>query len=85
MCLIMTLLAAVITTVLWYFRSRKGKTSLGMLSLIYWGAGIMWLVDGFFCLAAGEPFFDISVRDTMLGAIVIVAGIVVWSGIAVYK
>ena len=51
MCLILTLLAATVTTLLWRY-TPAGKTHrLGTLCLMYWGAALMWMVDGFFLLA----------------------------------
>ena len=53
MCLIITLLAAVTATAVWYFSSGKGNFKLGTLSLIYWGAARMWLVDAVFAVIGG--------------------------------
>ena len=48
MCLLLTLMAAVAATVAWYACEKRGTYRLGTLCLIYWGAGLMWLVDFFF-------------------------------------
>ena len=44
MCLLLTLMAAVAATVAWYACEKRGTYRLGTLCLIYWGAGLMWLV-----------------------------------------
>lgn len=79
MCLLLTAFAAVITTVIWYFHPELAKRArLGMLTLMYWGAALMWTVDGFFCVAEGEGFLDLSLNDALLGAVVILCGLIVW-------
>ena len=50
---------------------------------MYWGAALMWCVDGFAALAEGEPFVELSdaaamADDALLGLCVIGLGIVVW-------
>lgn len=78
MCLVITAFAAVITTAIWYFRHHERELRLGMLSLMYWGASLMWVVDGFFSVAEGEPFLDLSANDAMLGAVVVLCGLALW-------
>lgn len=78
MCMLMTLLAAVIATVTWYVTAPKRNLYLGTLSLMYWGAGLMWLVDGVFCVIEGGSFLDLSVNDVLLGALIILCGLAVW-------
>ena len=38
MCLLITALAAVITTLVWYFKGSGEKLRLETLALMYWGA-----------------------------------------------
>lgn len=78
MCLILTAIAAIICTSLYYFKFSDKKYMLHTLSLMYWGAALMWTVDGFFVLAEGEPFFDISLNDTMLGLLIVASGLALW-------
>lgn len=78
MCLMMTALAAVITTLVWYFKVQDRKLMLGTLALMYWGATLMWFVDGIFCVAGGEPFFDLSLNDAMLGFLIVICGLIAW-------
>jgi hypothetical protein len=80
MFLIMTALAAVIVTIIWYVKSPNDKYKLGLLSLMFWGATIMWLVDHIMAFAAeGGEFFEISTDATMLGVAVIVLALMAWA------
>lgn len=79
MWLIMTALAAIITTVVWYIKAPQDKYKLGLLSLIFWGATIMWLVDHVIAyLAEGGQFFEINLDGTLLGVSVIVLALFIW-------
>ena len=78
MCLIMTAFAAVIATIVWYFKVSDRKWLLGTLALMYWGATIMWFVDGIFRVTEGEAFFDLSLNDTLLGLVIVLCGLIAW-------
>jgi len=78
MCLLITALAAVITTIVWYLKIPNNPNKVGSLCLIYWGASLMWLVDAFFCLAGGEPFLNLSLSDALLGFAVVLCGLAAW-------
>ncbi len=78
MCLVITAFAAVITTIVWYFKASDRKIRLGALALMYWGAALMWLVDGFFAVAEGEAFLDLSANDALLGLVIVLCGLVAW-------
>lgn len=79
MCEIMTIIAALICTALFYVQKKNGKKdrSLVLGMLMFWGASLMWLIDCIFSAAAGEGFFDISMEDTILGIIILAAGFAV--------
>lgn len=85
MCLMITLLAAVVSTIVWYAKAPDNKFRLGTLSLMYWGAALMWTIDGFFCVAEGEPFLDLSVNDALLGFLIVICGLVAWIIILLLK
>ncbi|MPM05904.1 hypothetical protein SDC9_52199 [bioreactor metagenome] len=85
MCLLITALAAIITTIVWYVKISKSPNKVGSLCLIYWGASLMWLVDALFCLAEGEPFWDISLNDALLGFTVVLCGLAAWVAIRLLK
>jgi hypothetical protein len=61
MWLLMTTLAAVITTAIRYAKAPEDKYKLGSLSLMLWGATLMWLVDHVMAyLAEGGDFLEIN-------------------------
>lgn len=79
MWLIMTVLAAVVTTIIWYIKSPEDKYKLGLLSLAFWGATLMWLVDHIIAFATeGGAFFETGLDATMLGVSVIVFALLIW-------
>lgn len=82
MCLIMTIIAAVVFTALW---AKMRKQSLLTTTLMFWAAALMWSVDGVASVLDGEPFFDISQEDTLLGAIIILCGLAVFAVLAVFE
>ena len=45
MTLVIALLAAAVTTVVWYALGPKSTMKVGVLALMYWGASLMWCVD----------------------------------------
>ncbi len=79
MWLMMTALAAIITTVVWYVKAPEDKYKLGMLSLIYWGATLMWFIDHVMAyLMEGGEFFEMNLDATLLGLSVIILALIVW-------
>ena len=82
MCLIMTIIAAVVFTALW---AKMRKESLLTTTLMFWAAALMWSVDGIASVLEGEPFFDISREDTVLGVIIILCGLAVFAVLAVFE
>ena len=79
MWLLITALAALITSALWYVSAPADKYKLGFLSLIYWGATLMWLVDHSIAFAQeGGQFFEINADATGLGLSVLILGLLIW-------
>ena len=82
MTLLITIFAAVFTTVLWY--TRKDDTMrLGMLCFMFWGASLMWLVDALFEYAELKaayftPALEDMMNDLFLGLAVIALALVIW-------
>ncbi len=82
MTLLITVFAAVISTVVWY--KRKDDTMcLGTLCFLYWGASIMWFVDAIFEYIELEaeyftPALEDMINDTFLGLSVVALGLVIW-------
>ncbi len=88
MTLLICSFAAIITTVVWYLTRRDLK--LGTLSLIYWGASLMWLVDAIAeYIEAGAEFFSPAasdmLNDSFLGLSVVCFGLIIWLVILVVK
>ena len=84
MTLVITLCAAAVATVAWYAKAPDNKLRLGVLALMYWGASLMWTVDGINGLIEGEGFIEITdtaamFDDAMLGLLVVVVGLAAWA------
>jgi len=79
MWLILTAFAAIVTTVIWYVHAPHDKYKLGLLSLIFWGATLMWFIDHLVIyLSEGGAFFEISLDAFFLGISVILLGLLLW-------
>lgn len=83
MTLLITVFAAIISTIIWYQFSNRDEMKLGVLSLMFWGASIMWFVDAIFEYAElQEKFFTPELKDmlndTYLGFSVVALGLVIW-------
>jgi hypothetical protein len=79
MWFIITALAAIVTSIIWYVKQPDEKYKLGLLSLMFWGATIMWFVDHVMAVAIeGGEFFEVNLDATMLGVSVILLALVVW-------
>ena len=86
MCEIMTIAAALAFTALYFAGKSKGRPSKALFTtmLMFWGAALMWAVD---CVAEkmdGEALFDISREDTVLGFIILGAGLLVFGAISLF-
>ncbi|MCI6602697.1 MAG: hypothetical protein MSC43_00640 [Clostridiales bacterium] len=82
MTLLLTIFAAIIATVCWY-RSSEDKMQLSFLSLMFWGASLMWLVDAVFAYieegaASFAPSAEEMLNDAYLGFSVIALGLIIW-------
>ena len=86
MCELMTIAAAAVFTVVYAVQKKTGRNASAAFTaaLMFWGAALMWSVD---CVAnrlEGEPLFDLSRDDTMLGLLVIGAGTAVYAALCVF-
>ena len=82
MTLLITVFAAVISTVLWYTR-KDDSMCLGTLCFMFWGAAIMWLVDAIAeYIELGAAYFtpapEDMLNDAFLGLAVVALGLVIW-------
>ena len=84
MCLILTTLAAIVATVIWYCSATAREVKVSVLCWLFWGATIMWFVDLVFEYAEeGAAVFEPSVadvlNDSLLGLAVITLALVIWT------
>lgn len=83
MTLLLTIITAVICTIIWYTNKSARDVKVGTLCYMFWGASIMWLVDAIFeYLEMGTEYFNPSMADILndfyLGFSVIAFGLVIW-------
>ncbi|MBQ7739939.1 MAG: hypothetical protein IJT65_01715 [Eubacterium sp.] len=90
MTLLITVIAAIVSTTVWYANDNRDTYKLGTLSLIYWGASLMWLMDFVFEYAElkaeyfNQEFADI-LNDAILGVTVVAIGLIAWLVILLIK
>ncbi|MCR5594014.1 MAG: hypothetical protein K6F79_09750 [Saccharofermentans sp.] len=90
MTLLITVFAAVISTVIWYKNAPQSEMRIGTLALMYWGASIMWFVDAIYeFIELRDEFFAPAgadmLNDTFLGLSVVALGLVIWLVIILIK
>ncbi|MBP5231406.1 MAG: hypothetical protein ILO68_06705 [Clostridia bacterium] len=90
MTLLITVLAAAVSTILWYRNAPKSEMRLGILCLMYWGASLMWLVDAVFeFVELGSAYFRPALadmaNDAFLGLSAVALGLVIWLAILLIK
>ena len=83
MTLLITIFAAITVTLIWYKKAPDNSMRLGMLSLMFWGASLMWLIDAVFEYAElGTEFFtpagEDMLNDSYLGLCVVALGLIIW-------
>lgn len=90
MTLLVSTVAAIVCTLLWYLRLGREDLKLGTLALMFWGASLMWFVDAvveymelgaeYFAPEAGD-----MLNDTFLGLSVVALGLMIWMVILFVK
>ncbi len=91
MTLLITVSAAVISSIVWYVKSpAAGNMRLGTLCLMYWGASLMWTVDAVFeYIELKDAFFAPApadmLNDAFLGFSAVALGLVIWLVIVLIK
>ncbi|MBE6742538.1 MAG: hypothetical protein E7570_09620 [Ruminococcaceae bacterium] len=90
MTLLITVFAAIVSTILWYANEQRDTYKFGTLSLIYWGASLMWFID--FIAEYAELKADYFVQefadilnDSLLGLAVVALGLIAWLVILLIK
>jgi hypothetical protein len=89
MTLLITVFAAIISTVVWY-RNSGDDMKTGVLCLMYWGASLMWLVDAVVeYIELGAEYFTPAASDMLndayLGLSVVALGLVIWLVVLLVK
>ncbi|MDR2487658.1 MAG: hypothetical protein LBD12_06805 [Clostridiales Family XIII bacterium] len=90
MTLLTTVFAAIAATIVWYRNAPENDMKLGVLSLMYWGASLMWLIDAIFEYAELKAeFFTPAPTDMLndfyLGLSVVALGLIIWLVILLIK
>ncbi|HHX51604.1 MAG TPA: hypothetical protein GX711_09210 [Clostridia bacterium] len=79
MFFIITALAAIVVTIIWYIQAPEDKYKLSVLGFIFWGATLMWFVDHVMAyLMEGGEFFEMTLDATLLGVASVLLGLLVW-------
>ena len=86
MTLLITVIAAIVSSLLWYnSMTKQGKDSMkySTLCYLYWGASLMWLVDAIaeYAESGAEyftPAFADMVNDAFLGVSAVTLGLIIW-------
>lgn len=83
MTLLLTVFAAIVSTVVWYSHAKEDRLNTRMLCFLFWGASFMWLVDAVFEYAElGAEYFtpapEDMLNDSFLGLSVIALALVIW-------
>ncbi len=82
MTLLITVSAAIVTTILWYNR-KNNDMQLHVLMFMFWGASLMWFVDAIAeYTELGADYFAPAVEDMIndgfLGLSVIAFALIIW-------
>ena len=90
MTLLVTLFAAVISTILWYKNAPGDEYKIRTICFIYWGASIMWFVDAVFEYAELKAAYFTPapadmLNDLFLGLSAVVLGLIIWLVILLFK
>ena len=83
MTLLTTVFAALISSIIWYKNEEARKLKVGTLSLMYWGASLMWFIDAVFEYVelGAEAFVPAPLdmlNDFYLGLSVLALGLIIW-------
>ena len=83
MTLLVSVFAAVITTVIWYRSAQRNELKIGTLCFMFWGASLMWLVDAIFEYAELKAAYFTPepadmLNDLFLGLSVVALALVIW-------
>jgi len=81
MCLILTLIVSLISSICYAAKllyKKVADKSLISVTMMYWSAALMFAFVGIADKLAGKAFLEITIKDTVIGAIVVIAGILMY-------
>ena len=83
MTLLVTIFAAVISTLVWYCSESARDMKISVLCYLFWGASLMWFVDAIFeYIELRAEYFTPApadmLNDLFLGFSVIALALIVW-------
>ena len=77
--LLITALAGVVSTIIWYIKSPGEKYRLSLLSWLFWGATIMIFVDHLVSyILEKEEILEMTSEAALLGLTLIITALVIW-------
>lgn len=83
MTLLVAIFASIISSIVWCLSDRRNELKIRFLSLMFWGASIMWFVDAIFeYMELGASYFTPKpydmLNDFFLGISVVAFGLSIW-------
>ena len=90
MTLLVSVFAAITTTVIWYKSAQRSEMKIGVLCFMFWGASLMWLVDAIFEYAELKAAYFTPepadmLNDLFLGLSVVALALVIWLVVLLVK
>lgn len=90
MTLLTAVIAAVISTAVWYGSAGARQMKVGVLCWMFWGASLMWLGDAIFEYAElGAAYFTPSagdmLNDLFLGLSAVALALVIWVAVLLIR
>ena len=91
MTLLISVLAAVLFTAVWYVSSKRKELMLAVPCFLFWGASLMWFVDAIFEFVElkEEYFIELTgegmINDIALGVSVVALALVIWVVVLLIK
>lgn len=90
MTLLLTVIAAIIATTIWYTSEKARQVKVGLLCFMFWGASLMWMCDAVFEYMEIRaeyfaPALEDMINDSFLGLSVIALALIVWVVVLLVK
>ena len=90
MTLLISIIAAVTATAIWYTSEKARLMKVSTLCYMFWGASLMWMVDAIYEYAELRaeyftPAVEDMINDTFLGISVVALAMVVWAIVLLIK